>query len=159
MIDALESLNLTQRSQSNAKEMSWDERECFGLAQYAHKYVKCPRVGARSRPRGIYRRTPSKRAVGQNLWATDASVAHPTDVVPVSIAPPSATRPRAFKLQRSHANLTDASFTNDHGVSRVDGRCPESSQSTVSPDRHVCRSADGHCPTSVVNVPEMLMTP
>jgi hypothetical protein len=43
MIDALESLNLTQKSQSNANEMSWDKRECFGLAQYAHKYVKCPR--------------------------------------------------------------------------------------------------------------------
>jgi hypothetical protein len=43
MIDALESLNLTQRSQSNAKEMSWDERGCFGSAQYAHKNVKSPR--------------------------------------------------------------------------------------------------------------------
>jgi hypothetical protein len=29
MIDALESLNLTQRSQSNAKEMSWDERDAL----------------------------------------------------------------------------------------------------------------------------------
>jgi hypothetical protein len=40
MIDALESLNLTQESQSNAKEMSWDDRGCFDLAQCAHKYVK-----------------------------------------------------------------------------------------------------------------------
>jgi hypothetical protein len=63
MIDALESPNLTQRSQSNAKEMSWDERECFGSAQCAHKYVKYPRVRAKSRPTHIYRRTPSKRAV------------------------------------------------------------------------------------------------
>jgi hypothetical protein len=54
MIDALESLNLTQISQSNAKEMIWDERECFGLAQYAHKYVKCPRMRAKSRPPSIY---------------------------------------------------------------------------------------------------------
>jgi hypothetical protein len=40
MIDALESLNLTQTSQSNAKEMSWDERRCFGSVQCAHKNVK-----------------------------------------------------------------------------------------------------------------------
>jgi hypothetical protein len=161
MINALESLNLTQRSQSNAKKMSWDERECFGLAQYAHKYVKCPRVGVKSRPTCIYiyRHTPSNRAAGKILWATDASIAHPTDVVPASVAPPSATRPRAFKLQRSHANPTNASFANDHGVSRVDGRCPESSQSSVSPDRCVYRSADGRYPASVANVPEMLMTP
>jgi hypothetical protein len=43
MNDALESLNLTQRSQSNANEMSWDERGCFGSAQCAHKNVKSPR--------------------------------------------------------------------------------------------------------------------
>jgi hypothetical protein len=159
MIDALESLNLTQRSQSNAKEMSWDERGCFGSAQCAHKNVKSPRDGAKSRPPSIYRRTSSQRAIGQISWVTDASVAHPTDAVPASIAPPSATHPRAFKLQWSHANPTNASFENDHGVSRIDGRCPESSQSSVSPDKRVCRSADGRCPASVANVPEMLMTP
>jgi hypothetical protein len=139
--------------------MSGDERECFGSAQCAHKNVKSPRDRAKSRPPSIYRRTPSQRVVGQISWATDASVAHPTDVMPASVAPPSATRPRTFKLQRSHANPTDASFANDHGVRRVDERCPESSQSSVSPDRRVCRSTDGRCLTSVVNVPEMLMTP
>jgi hypothetical protein len=66
MIDALESLNLTQRSQSIAKEMSWDEREYFGSAQCAHKYVKCPRVRAKSQPTHIY---------------IDTSVAPPTDAV------------------------------------------------------------------------------
>jgi hypothetical protein len=75
MIDALESLNLTQESQSNAKEMSWDERRCFGSAQCAQKYVRCPRVGAKSRPPSIYRRTPSKRVVGLKSCMTDASVA------------------------------------------------------------------------------------
>jgi hypothetical protein len=63
MIDALESLNLTQRSQSNAKEMSWDERGCFGSAQCAHKNVKSPRDKAKSRLPSIYRRTPSKRSI------------------------------------------------------------------------------------------------
>jgi hypothetical protein len=62
MINALELLNLTQRSQSNAKEMSWDEREYFGLAQYAHKYVKCLREGAQSRPPSIYQRTPFEKS-------------------------------------------------------------------------------------------------
>jgi hypothetical protein len=52
-----------------------------------------PRVGHQ-----VYRRTPSQRAVGQISWATDASIAHPIDVVPTSVAPSSATRPRAFKL-------------------------------------------------------------
>jgi hypothetical protein len=52
---------------------------------------------------------------------------HPTDVVPASIAPLSAMRPRTFKLQRSLANPMDTSFANDHGVSRVDGRGPKSS--------------------------------
>jgi hypothetical protein len=159
MIDALKSLNLTQRSLSNAKEMSWDERGCFGSAQCAHKNVKSLRDGAKSQPPSIYRRTPSQRAVGQISWATDAFIAHPTDVVPASVAPPSATRPRAFKLQRSHANPMDASFANDHSVNRVDGCCPESSQSSVSPDRRICCSADGRCSASVVNVPKMLMTP
>jgi hypothetical protein len=139
--------------------MSGDERECFGSAQCAHENVKSPRDRAKSRPLSIYRRTPSQRAVGQMSWATDTSVAHPTDVVPASIAPPSATRPCAFKLQWSHANPTDASFANDNGVSHVDGRYPESFQSSVSPDRRVYRSADGRCPVSVANVPEMLMTP
>jgi hypothetical protein len=139
--------------------MSGDERECFGSAQCAHENVKSQRVRAKSRPPSIYRRTPSQRAVGQISWTTDASVAHPTDVVPAFVTPSSATCPRAFKLQRSHVNPTDASFANDHGVSRVIGRCPESSQSSVSPDRRVCRSADGRCPASVANVPEMLMTP
>jgi hypothetical protein len=68
-----------------------------------------------------------KEPLGKISWVTDASVAHPTDVVPVSIAPLSATHPCAFKIQRSHANPTDASFANDHGVSRADGRCPKSS--------------------------------
>jgi hypothetical protein len=81
MIDALESLNLTQRSQSITKEMSWDERECFGSAQCAHKYVKCLRVRAKSQPTHIYRRTPSKRVVELTTWATDTSVAPPTDAV------------------------------------------------------------------------------
>jgi hypothetical protein len=139
--------------------MSGDERECFGSAQCAHENVKSPRDGAKSQPPSIYRCTPSQRVIGQISWATDASVTHPTDAVPASIAPPSATCPCTFKLQQPHANLTDTSFANDHDVSRVDGRCPESSQSSVSPDRRVCHSADGRCPTSVVNVPEMLMTP
>jgi hypothetical protein len=104
MIDALESLNLAQESQSNANEMSWDEKGCFGSAQYAHKYVKCPRVRAKSRPPSIYRRTPSKRAVGQISWATNAYVAHPTDTVPASVAPPSATRQQASKFQQSSSN-------------------------------------------------------
>jgi hypothetical protein len=155
MIDTLESLNLTQRSQSNAKEMSWDKRGCFDSAQSAHKNFKSPKGGAKSRPPSIFRRTPPQRVVGQISWTTGASVTHPTDVVPASVAHPSATRPRAFKLQWSHANPTDASFANDHGVSRVDGRCPESSRSSVSPDRRVCRRADGRCPASVANVPEM----
>jgi hypothetical protein len=138
--------------------MSEDERECFGLAQCAHENVKSLRGGVKSWPPSIYRHIPSQRAIGKISWATDVSVAHPTDIVPTSVTPPSATRPHAFKLQRSHANPTDTSFTNDHGVNRIDGRCPESSQSSVSPDRRVCRSADGRCPTSVTNVPEMLMT-
>jgi hypothetical protein len=111
MNDALESLNLTQRSQSNANEMSWDERGCFGSPQCAHKNVKSLRERAKSRPPSIYRCTPSNRAIGQISWATDASVAPPTDAVPAFIAPPSATCPHAFKLQRSRANPTDASIT------------------------------------------------
>jgi hypothetical protein len=73
MIDALESLNLTQESQSNAKEMSWYERGCFGSAQCAHKNVKSPRGRAKSRPPSIYRRTPSKRAIGLLSTPTDAA--------------------------------------------------------------------------------------
>jgi hypothetical protein len=45
--------------------MSWDERGCFGSAQYAHKYIKCPRERAKSRPPSIYRRTPSNRVVSK----------------------------------------------------------------------------------------------
>jgi hypothetical protein len=67
MIDTLKSLNLTQRSQSNAKKMSWDERGCFGSAQCAHKKIKSPRVKAKSWPTHIYRCTPSNRAVMPSL--------------------------------------------------------------------------------------------
>jgi hypothetical protein len=52
--------------------MSWNERECFGLAQYAHKYAKCPRERAKCRPTHIYRRTPLNRAVGLH-WVFFAS--------------------------------------------------------------------------------------
>jgi hypothetical protein len=76
MIDALESFNLTQRSQSNTKEMSWDERGCFGSVQCAHKNVKSLRERARSQPRGIYSRTP-QIAVGLKFCTTDAFVARP----------------------------------------------------------------------------------
>jgi hypothetical protein len=67
MIDTLESLNLTQISHSNAKEMSWDEIGCFDSAQCAHKNIRSPRARAKSRPTHIYRRASSKRAVGNSL--------------------------------------------------------------------------------------------
>jgi hypothetical protein len=73
MIDALESLNLTQESQSNAKEMSWDERGCFGSTQCAHKNVKSLRGRAKRRPPSIYRRTPLKRVVGLLSTPIDAA--------------------------------------------------------------------------------------
>jgi hypothetical protein len=107
MIDALESLNLTQKSQWNAKEMSWDERGCFDLAQYAHKYVKCPRVRVKSRPTHIYRHTPSNRAVELTAWATDASDTPPTDAVPASVAHDCATCPRASKCNGHAASVAD----------------------------------------------------
>jgi hypothetical protein len=43
--------------------MSEEKCEGVGLAQDDHKYVKVPRVRARSRPTHIYRRTPLNRAV------------------------------------------------------------------------------------------------
>jgi hypothetical protein len=117
MIDALESLNLTQRSQSHAKEMSWDEKGCFGSAQCAHKNVKSLRERAKSQPPSIYRRTPSQRAIGQISWATDASVAHSTDVVPAFVAPPSATCPK-LRIINGQV-LTDGRVLRSHARASV----------------------------------------
>jgi hypothetical protein len=79
MIDTLESLKLTQRSQSNAKEMSWNERGCFGSAQCAHKNVKGSREEAKSRPPSIYRCTPSKRVVIPKRGVNRRVCRHATD--------------------------------------------------------------------------------
>jgi hypothetical protein len=157
MIDVLESLNLTQESQSNAKEMSWDERRCFGSAQYAHKYVKCLRVWAKSWPPSIYRRTPSQRAVGQILWATDASVSHPTDVVPASIAHDRATCPRALNSQRSSSNRRMRPSLARPSVCRPNRRSSERVEDRPQADGCVCRDAVRRCPASVATYPTELL--
>jgi hypothetical protein len=133
MIDALESLNLTQISQSNAKEMSWDEKECFGLAQYAHKYVKCLRDGAKSRTPSIYRRTPSQRVVGLKSCTTDASVTLATYAASASDACPSATCPKRLKSNGLTPNSTDAYIVIFLSVCRTDRRNTESAKSRFAP--------------------------
>jgi hypothetical protein len=142
MINALESLNLTQRSQSNAKEMSWDERGCFGLAQCAHKNVKSPRERARSRPRGIYRRTPSQIAVGLKSCTTDASVSLAIDAALASDACPSATCPEHLKSNSLAPNSTDAYIVIFLSVYRADRCNTESAKSWFAPT-----DASGERPT------------
>jgi hypothetical protein len=118
--------------------MSWDERECFGLAQYAHKYVKYPRVRARRRPRGIYRRIPSKRAVGLTAWLTDASVAHTTDAAS-SIRRTSVCHvSTSFKIQRSSSNRRTRPTLARPGVCHTVRRGPE----RVKPRRAAMAATD-----------------
>jgi hypothetical protein len=125
MIDALESLNLTQRSQSNAKEMSWNKRGCFGSAQYAHKNVKSPRVGVKSWLPSIYRGTLRKEPLGSlRDRRTRLSLTRQMQC-PAYVAPPCATCPRASKFQRSSSNRQTRPMLARPGVYRTVRHGPE----------------------------------
>jgi hypothetical protein len=128
MIDALESLNLTQESQSNAKEMSWDERGCFGSAQCAHKYVKCPREGDKSRPTHIYIDAPLRKESLSSLHdrRTRLSLTRQTRR-PVSVTPPCATCPRASNFNGRAPHMSDTFIVFHLSVCRPNRRNTESS--------------------------------
>jgi hypothetical protein len=122
--------------------MSGDERGCFGSAQCAHKYVKCPRVGAKSRPTHIYRRTPSNRAVSNSLGvfsgATNASVAKPTDATAASVAPQRGHMSRRATSPTVEFPVLDASVAAESSVCRSDRRDTETTAPRSSDRRVRC---------------------
>jgi hypothetical protein len=125
MIDVLESLNLTQRSQWNEKEMSWDERGCFGSAQCTHKNVKSPRERAKSRPPSIYRRTPSQIAIGLKTCTTDAVTLSNRRGTPASVARMATTCPASSNFN-GRIQPTDTSVVAE--TQRLSSRRTQSSK-------------------------------
>jgi hypothetical protein len=103
MINALESLNLTQESQSNARR--WVGRGVRALAQLKMltRMSKCQEIYPRA-DQHIYRGTPSNRAVGLKSGLTDAVTHMHQTQHSASDVHDQATCPACPKTQRSIYN-------------------------------------------------------